>query len=363
MARIPLPHAPANFTRGAGRRPGPGARSSGLVRRFGLWAVLVIVVAVLMIASPTFRQPINLENVLQQNAIIGIVACGMAVMMIVGGFDLSVGAVGATSSTAAAWVSESHGTTMAVLAGLGVGLATGVVNGLLVAKVRLNAFIATFAMASVVSGLLYVATGAQSETGNSPFLSALASNRWQGIPVVFIVFFGCVVLVWAVLTRTRYGHYVYSVGGNAEASHLSGVPVHRVQMFAFIVGGLFAAAGGLVLLGQTTIGQPSAAADWPLQAIAICVVAGIALTGGIGRAPDVLAATLLLGVIANGLNQLSVSPYWQPTVTGLVILIAVTLDRYNRVHSSASRSPAAASPGGTTPAASVTTAAGPSAAQ
>jgi ribose/xylose/arabinose/galactoside ABC-type transport system permease subunit len=134
-------------------------------------------------------------------------------------------------------------------------------------------------------------------------------------------------------------------------------------MFAFIVGGLFAAAGGLVLLGQTTIGQPSAAADWPLQAIAICVVAGIALTGGIGRAPDVLAATLLLGVIANGLNQLSVSPYWQPTVTGLVILVAVTLNRYNRVRSPASRQPAAASPGGTTAAASVTTAAGPPAAQ
>ena len=363
MARIPLPHAPANFARSAGRRRGPGARSSGVIRRFGLWAVLVIVVAVLMIASPTFRQPINLENILEQNAIIGIVACGMAVMMIVGGFDLSVGAVGATSSTAAAWVSESHGTTLAILAGLAVGLVTGAVNGLLVAKVRLNAFIATFAMASVVSGLLYVATAAQSETGNTPFLTSLASNRWQGIPVAFIVFVGCVALVWAVLTQTRYGHYVYSVGGNAEASHLSGVPVHRVQMFAFIVGGLFAAAGGLVLLGQTTIGQPSAAADWPLQAIAICVVAGIALTGGVGRAPDVLAATLLLGVIANGLNQLSVSPYWQPTVTGLVILIAVTLDRYNRVHRSASRSPTAAPPGGTTPAASVTTAAGPSEAQ
>jgi ribose/xylose/arabinose/galactoside ABC-type transport system permease subunit len=344
MARIPLPHAPASLTDSAGFRwRGPATRSSGLIRRFGLWAVLVIVVAALMIASPTFRQPINLENVLEQNAIIGIVACGMAVMMIVGGFDLSVGAVGATSSVAAAWVSESHGTIPAILAGLAVGLVTGVLNGLLVAKVKLNAFIATFAMASVVSGLLYVATSAQSKTGNTPFLVSLASNRWESVPVVFIVFLGCVAVIWALLTRTRYGHYVYSVGGNAEASHLSGVPVHRVQLFAFTLGGVFAAAGGLVLLGQTTIGQPSAATDWPLQAIAICVVAGIALTGGIGRAPDVLAATLLLGVIANGLNQLSVSPYWQPTVTGLVILVAVTLDRYNRVRSAASR-PAAAAP-------------------
>src|SRR5580698_11010685 len=106
-------------------------------------------------------------------------------------------------------------------------------------------------MASIVSGLLYVATSAQSEQGTSAFLSAVASNSWGGIPIVFLVFVLFLVAVWLILTRTRYGHYVYSVGGNAEASHLSGVPVQRVQMFAFIVGGLFAAAGGLVLLGQT----------------------------------------------------------------------------------------------------------------
>jgi ribose/xylose/arabinose/galactoside ABC-type transport system permease subunit len=185
-----------------------------------------------------------------------------------------------------------------------------------------------------------VATSAQSEQGNSAFLSAVASNRWGGIPIVFVVFVVFLVAVWLTLTRTRYGHYVYSVGGNAEASHLSGVPVQRIQMFAFIIGGAFAGAAGLLLTGQTGIGQPQAAADWPLQAIAICVVAGVALTGGIGRAPDVLAATLVLGVIANGLNQLNVSPYWQPTVTGLVILVAVALDRYNRVRRTASVPPA-----------------------
>jgi ribose/xylose/arabinose/galactoside ABC-type transport system permease subunit len=365
MAQNSLPHAPANVTNGAGFRwRGSATRPSGLIRRFGLWAVLVLVVVAFMIASPSFRQTINLENVLEQNAIIGIVACGMAVMMIAGGFDLSVGAVGATSSVAAAWVSESHGTILAILAGLAVGLVTGAINGLLVARVKLNAFIATFAMASVVSGLLYVATAAQSKTGNASFLVSLASNRWGSVPVAFIVFVGCVALVWAFLTQTRYGHYVYSVGGNAEASHLSGVPVQRVQMFAFILGGVFAAAAGLVLLGQTTIGQPSAAADWPLEAIAICVVAGIALTGGIGRAPDVLAATLLLGVIANGLNQLSVSPYWQPTVTGLVILVAVALDRYNRLRSAASRPQAPAAAAADAPAAaSATTSAVPPATQ
>lgn len=341
MTRIVEARAPGRVHRGTARPTVLGGASSGLLRRFGLWAVLVFATVAFMIASPTFRQTNNLENILEQNAIIGVVACGMVIMMIAGGFDLSVGAVGATASVVGAAVSAHGGTFLAIIAGLAVGIAVGSVNGFLVARVKVNAFIATFAMASIVSGLLYVATSAQSEQGNSAFLSAVASNRWGGIPVVFLVFVVFLAAVWMTLTRTRYGHYVYSVGGNAEASHLSGVPVQRVQMFAFIVGGGFAGAAGLLLTGQTGIGQPSAAADWPLQAIAICVVAGVALTGGTGRATDVLAATLVLGVIANGLNQLNVSPYWQPTVTGLVILVAVALDRYNRARRTTSAPPAA----------------------
>ena len=343
MTRIFEARVPGRAERGATRPAFLGGASGGLLRRFGLWAVLVIVTVAFMIVSSTFRQTNNLENILEQNAIIGVVACGMVIMMIAGGFDLSVGAVGATASVLGAAVAGHHGTLLAIVAGLAVGAVVGAANGFLVAWVKVNAFIATFAMASIVSGLLYVATSAQSEQGTSAFLSAVASNSWGGIPIVFLVFVLFLVAVWLILTRTRYGHYVYSVGGNAEASHLSGVPVQRVQMFAFIIGGTFAGAAGLLLTGQTGIGQPSAAADWPLEAIAICVVAGVALTGGIGRAPDVLAATLVLGVIANGLNQLSVSPYWQPTVTGAVILVAVALDRYNRARRTTSPPPAAGS--------------------
>lgn len=312
------------------------ATSSGLLRRFGLWVVLILVVVMFSVLSSPFRSAINLENILQQNAIIGIVACGMTVMMITGGFDLSVGAVGATAATLGASVSAHRGTLLTVLVGLSIGLVVGTINGVLIAKVRINAFIATFAMASVVSGLLYVATSAQSEQGNTPLLGSLANSDVGPVPIAFIAFLVCLAIVWVVLRRTRYGHYVYSVGGNAEASHLSGVPVQRVQIFAFVLGGVFAAGAGLVLLGQANIGQPSAATTWPLDAIAICVVGGVALTGGVGRIEDVLAATLLLGVISNGLNQLNVSPYWQPTVTGLAILVAVVLDRYNRARSATS---------------------------
>ena len=322
----------------------PGARRDygELLRRFGLWLVLVLVVIAFSASSSTFRSQLNLENIMEQNAIIGIVACGMAIMMIAGGFDLSVGATGATVSVAAAAVSAKYDQWLGIVVGLAIGVLIGVVNGIFVSRVKVNAFITTFAMASVISGLLFVSTSAESKTGNAPLLVDIAANRWFSVPIVFIVFVVCLAAVWFFLTRTRYGHYVYSVGGNAEASHLSGVPVQRIQTLAFVLGGFFAGLGGLMLLGQTTIGQPSAATTWPLQAIAICVVAGIALAGGIGRATDVLAATLLLGVIANGLNQLNISPYWQPVVTGVVILTAVALDRLNRARATSVRQAAGA---------------------
>ncbi|MBO0879385.1 MAG: ABC transporter permease [Mycobacterium sp.] len=306
-------------------------RRTDRLRRLGLWTVLAVVVTVLAIASPTFRDPYNLSNILEQNAAIGIVACGMAVMMISGGFDLSVGATGATASVVGAAVASAGGKDVwVVVAGLGIGLLIGLVNGFLIAKIGINPFVTTFAMASIVSGLLFVATTAHSIMGSTPAVKAAAADKVGGVPIIFIIFIGFLTLVWFILNRTKYGHYVYSVGGNAEASHLSGVPVERVQIFAFAFGGVLTASAGILLLGQTGIGQPSAAASWPLDAIAICVVGGVALTGGVGRILDVLAAALLLGVIANGLNQVNVSPYWQPAVTGVVILGAVILDQLNR---------------------------------
>ncbi|EXG80653.1 ABC transporter permease [Cryptosporangium arvum] len=300
------------------------------LRRLGLWLVLATVTLLLAIASPTFRTVLNAQNVLEQTSLLGIVACGMAVMMISGGFDLSVGAVGASASVVGAIVAAHVGGPLTLVAGLLVGLALGFANGYLIAKVRINAFVATFAMSNIVSGVLFTVTDAQSHVGAPALLTTAATGRVLGVPTLFLVFVAVLAATWFVLTRTKFGHYVYSVGGNAEASHLSGVPVQRVQIFAFATGGVLAGAAGLLLLGQTQVGQPSAAQAWPLNAIAICVVGGVALTGGVGRIEDVFAATLLLGVIANGLNQLNVSPYWQPAITGLVILVAVVLDQYNR---------------------------------
>jgi ribose/xylose/arabinose/galactoside ABC-type transport system permease subunit len=305
-------------------------KNKGRLWSYGIWAALVLLTLIMVIVSPSFRTTTNLTNILEQNAMLGIVACGMLVMMVSGGFDLSVGAIGATTSVVAAWVSEHSSLPVAILAGLAVGLVIGALNGTIIAKGRINAFMTTFAMASVVTGVLFTATNAAPVTANAMGLTTLALGRVGQIPEAFIAYMAVAVVTWFLLSRTKWGHYVYSVGGNREASYLSGVPVVSTQLAAFVFGGLCAAFGGLILLGQSSIGQPSSATDWPLTAIAICVIGGVPLSGGEGRLHGTIAATLLLGVVTDGLNLLNVSAYVQPTVTGAVILIAVAVDRLSR---------------------------------
>lgn len=324
--------------------------------RYGIWAALAVVVAVLLVVSPSFRTSTNLTNILEQNSLLGIVACGMFVMMVSGGFDLSVGAVGATVAVAVAQVSSHAALPVAIVAGLALGAFIGVLNGALIARGRINPFMTTFAMASLVTGVLFVATSAAPVTGNVGWLTTIALlGKVAGVPDAFIVYIAIAALTWVLMRRTKWGHYVYSVGGNREASFLSGVPVVSAQMMAFCFGGLMAAVGGLLLVGQSGIGQPSSATDWPLTAIAICVIGGVPLSGGEGRIQDTIAAALLLGVVYNGLNLLNVSPYVQPAVTGAVILIAVAGDQVSRRRSAShARSRASALPATGTGAATAT---------
>lgn len=301
-----------------------------LLAKHNLWVALAVVVIALSIASATFRNPANLQNILAQNGIIGIVAMGMLVMMISGGFDLSVGAIGGAVAVLAAFTSREVGLPAALIAGLVLGTILGLVNGLIIARLRINSFIATFALASIVTGVMFVITQGKSVGGKSAALQSFAYGSVFGVSYLFLAFMVFAVLTHLILTRTRWGHWIFSAGANEHASYLSGVPVIPVKVAAFVFGGLATALGGVLMFGQSAIGQPTGAEAWPLNAIAICVIGGTALSGGVGRVSNVIAATLLLGVIGNGMNQLGVSPYWQPAVTGTIILAAVVADRTGR---------------------------------
>jgi ribose transport system permease protein/putative xylitol transport system permease protein len=280
--------------------------------------------------SPDFRDPRNLWNVLQQNSIIGIVALGMLVMMVSGGFDLSVGATGAASAVVAAYAFVHFNIPLGVMGGMLIGLLIGTANGVLIAKVGINPFVTTLGMQVFVQGLLFVATDAKPIYGLPSEFTFIGLGRVGPVPVAAIIYGFVALAIWILLRFSRFGHYVYATGGNKEASRLAGVPVDRVIIGAFALGGFLAAVAGLVLLGQVNIGQPAMQAAWPLAAIAACVVGGTSLFGGVGTVPGVVVGTLLLGVVANALNLFGVSPYWQPAVTGVIILAAVGIDALQR---------------------------------
>ena len=320
----------AGTTTSSGARARSTKRRSTSLSRYALLAMFVIIVLVISIVVPNFATGANIANILQRNSIIGIVACGMLLMIILGGFDLSVGAVGAMSSVVAAalivHVSVPVGIVVALFLGLGVGL----INGFCIAKIGINPFVTTLGTQVLVTGLLYVATSAQPVYGVPESFTELGLGRLGPIPIPTLIFAAIAVLTWALLRFTTFGHYVYVVGGNKAAARLAGVDVDRVTLITYSLGGLFAAIAGIVLLGETSIGQPASAADWPLSAIAAVVVGGVPLSGGVGNVGDAVLGTLLLGVVANVLDLLGISPYWQPAVTGAVILVAVGIDSYQR---------------------------------
>jgi len=298
------------------------------IRRYGMLLVFVLLTSSLSVISPTFRSSTNIVNILQQNAIYAIVACGMLLMIIVGGFDLSVGSVGALANVTAAYLFKAASIPVGILGALAAGASAGLVNGLLIAKGRVNPFVATLGTATLIRGLLFVMTNAVPIYGLPPGYTVVGLGYLGPIPVATLIAAFVLLITLILLHFSLFGHYIYSVGGNEEASRLAGINVDLVKIATYTIGGLFAAVGGLVLLGQTNIGQPAAAESWPLLVIAIVVIGGTPLTGGEGNVLAVILGTMMLGIISNGLNLLNASPYWKPAITGLIILLAVVSERY-----------------------------------
>lgn len=300
-------------------------------RRFGMLVVFLALFLVFAATSPTFRSSANLVNLLQQNATFGIVACGMLVMIVTGGFDLSVGAVAAMSSVVAAYL-ITHLPVMAmplgVIGALAAGVLAGLLNGTLIAVLGINPFVATLGSQILIRGLLYIATDARPVYGMPLEFTVVGIGEVGPFPVATSIFALVTLATFLVLRFTQFGHYLYAVGGNEEASGLAGINVARVKVLAYAVGGALAALGGLVLLGQTNIGQPAGAEQWPLTVIAIVVVGGTPLSGGTGGIMSVILGMLILGMVGNALNLYNASPYWQPAITGVILLTSVGLERY-----------------------------------
>ncbi|MDX3100698.1 ABC transporter permease [Nonomuraea angiospora] len=297
----------------------------------GALVALVALVVALSLLSPDFLSVTNLLNVGVQAAVTAILAFGQTFVIVTSGIDLSVGSVAALSAIVLAWTASVAGLPwpLATLVSLVVGVACGLVNAVLIAYGRLPPFIATLAMLGVARGLALVIS-AGSPIPMPDAVSHLGDTAGGVLPVPVIVMVVMGVIAAVVLNRTYAGRAMYAIGGNEEAARLSGIKVGRQKLVTYALSGGFAAVAGIVLASRLASAQPQAAAGYELDAIAAVVIGGASLSGGKGRALGTFVGALILAVLRNGLNLLSVSAFWQQVVIGVVIALAVLVDTLRR---------------------------------
>ncbi|MEV5977664.1 substrate-binding domain-containing protein [Streptomyces sp. NPDC052114] len=297
----------------------------------GALSALIVLVVAMSLLSGDFLTTQNLLNVGVQAAVTAILAFGVTFVIVSAGIDLSVGSVAALSATVLAWTATSEGLPvwLAVVLAVATGMACGFVNGLLVSYGKLPPFIATLAMLSVARGLsLVISQGSPIAFPDSVSHLGDTVGGWLPVPVIVMIAMGLVTAV--VLGRTFIGRSMYAIGGNEEAARLSGLRVKRQKLVIYALSGLFAAVAGIVLASRLVSAQPQAAQGYELDAIAAVVIGGASLAGGVGKASGTLVGALILAVLRNGLNLLSVSAFWQQVVIGVVIALAVLLDTLRR---------------------------------
>lgn len=270
----------------------------------------------------------NILTLLRQASFNAIMAAGVSVVIITAGIDLSIGSVWALSSVVMAHVcaNAKWAWTTSVLVGLMVGLTCGVINGCGVTLLRIPPFVATLGMMSIARGLAEVITGGFQISGLPDAFLWWGQGDIFGVPVPVIVAVAIIVLTWTILRFTQLGRYIYAVGGNESAAHLSGVAVRKVKLFAYAYCGTLAALAGLLATARMGSARPSDALGYELDAIAASVIGGISLMGGQGSVLGTAVGAALIGVLRNGMVLLDVSAFWQKVVIGIVIIIAVALD-------------------------------------
>jgi ribose/xylose/arabinose/galactoside ABC-type transport system permease subunit len=314
----------------AAARSGAGPRSRALLlsaRQFGTVIGLLVLCATLWILTPHFLTVSNLLNIAEQTSINATVAVGMTFVILSAGIDLSVGSIVALSGVVLGIALQAKlPLPVALPMSLVTGLACGVVNGALISWGRLPPFIVTLGTMSIARGAALLATEGRPISGFDASFRILATGRVGFIPAPVIVMAVVYLLAHVVLTRTTFGRYVYAIGGNEEATRLSGVAVRFHKTMIYGVSGLTSAVAAIVLTARLNSAQPIAGIMYELDAIAATVIGGTSLMGGEGTLGGTLVGALIMGVLRNGLNLLGVSSFLQQIVIGGVIVVAVLLD-------------------------------------
>ncbi len=306
------------------------ANLAAIYRRFGTILIFVGILILASVVSPDFLTVANLTNVLRQVVVVSLLACGVTFVIILAQIDVSLGSVLALCGVIAASVMAMTGSVVsAIAAGLLVGAITGLINGLVITYFGIPSFIMTLAMTTVARGLVLLYTGGSPISGLGDF-RIIGQGSIGPVPISVIILAVVVVLCWVLLNKTKFGRYVYAVGGNPRAALASGVNPSRIIIKAFVLNGLTCAVAGIVLMSRINSGQPAAGIGYEFDAITATVVGGTSLMGGTGNITGTIIGAMIIGVINNTLNLLNVSSYWQQIIKGLIIAIAVILDVWTK---------------------------------
>ncbi|MBC8587219.1 ABC transporter permease [Paratissierella segnis] len=321
-----------------------GSNLAQLLKKYGIVLVLLLMIVVISILEPAFLRPKNIFNVLTQVSIFGIMSLGLTIVIISKGIDLSAGSVLALSAVLAASVGQAADATakyfpnlpvlpifVPIAVALLVGLICGAVNGLLIAKTGIPAFIATLGMQTAARGFALIYTQGKPISNLTKSFTNIGGKIFSVIPVPVVIYAIMIGITYIMLNHTRFGKNIYAIGGNIDAAEVSGIDVKKNLIMIYAYCGLLAGLAAVVFAGRTGSAHPGAASGYELTAIAATTIGGTSHSGGIGTIRGAVIGALILGVLRNGLTLLGVPAYWQQVTEGVIIVVAVIIDmRKNR---------------------------------
>lgn len=308
-----------------------GALLRNLLGRFGIVIGLFVLAGIFTALEPVFLTSTNLRNILVQAGTNAVIAAGMTFVILSSDIDLSVGSVLALSSVVGTtYIADGGSIAIGVGIMLGLGIVGGLLNGFCVAYLGFPAFITTLATMWFFRGLAYVYTEGQAVTGLPRDFRLIALGDTFGIPNVIVIIGIVYAVSYFLLSKTTLGRHVYALGDNQEAARLSGVNTKHIKVFVFVASGFLAALGGVVYSSRLFSGQPVAGITYELSAIAAVVIGGTSLLGGVGGVTGTLVGAIFIATLMNGLVIMNVSAFWQQVLMGLVVLAAVSLDKYRQ---------------------------------
>jgi inositol transport system permease protein len=311
-----------------------------IFRKYGIFLVFIAMLIVASILSPAFLSPTNLINVVRQMSVVGLIALGVTGVIVSAGIDLSSGSVVGLSAVVAASLAQlpdyaaayykglNLPVFVAVLAACAVGALVGLLNGGLVAKTRIPPFIATLGTLTTIRGLAYLYTSGRPVSDLTDDYNFIGQGDFLGIPVPILILVTMAIITHVLYSQTKFGKYIYAIGGNEQAARVSGINVSKYKMLMYVYAGLLSGLAGLVVSARIGSGQSGQGVGYELDAIAAAVIGGASLSaGGIGTVAGTIVGALIIGVLNNILDLTNVSAYWQQIVKGCIIVGAVIIDQ------------------------------------